>query len=252
LNLPWRQLLPALEKLGAQGLELEATGELAPAQLSQTGRRELRHQLRSHGLEVAAIACPLRRGLAVVENQEARVEYLKQALAMSYELGAKVVVIEPGPLPKTDDDPGAPLLTDALTALGRHGDKVGAVLALETGLDDGPALAQYLARFDTGSLGVSFNPGNLVMHGHDPVAAARALHGRVVLVHARDARAASANRAAQEVPLGRGDIDWLQMTATLAELDYRGWVTIVRGTAMMPAEAEAGIGFLRRLVPQRT
>jgi L-ribulose-5-phosphate 3-epimerase len=248
LNLPLRQLLPALEKLGAQGLELEATGELAPAQLSQTGRRELRHKLRGHGLEIAAVACPLRRGLANPENQDARALYLKQSLTMSYELGARLVVVEPGPLPK-DDDPRGPLLADVLTILGRHGDKVGAVLALETGLDDGAALAQYLARFDSGGLGVCFNPGNLVMHGFDPLSAARALHGRIALVHAKDARAASANRAAQDVLLGRGDIDWLEMTATLAEIDYHGWLNITRGTPMSPAEAEAGIQFLRRLAP---
>jgi L-ribulose-5-phosphate 3-epimerase len=249
LNLPWRQLLPALEKLGAAGLELEATGDLAPAQLSQTGRRELRHQLRSHGLEVAALACPLRRGLAAADNQDARLDYLKQALTMSYELGPRVVVVEPGPLPRGADDPRGPLLTDVLTVLGRHGDKVGAVLALETGLDDGAAVAQYLARFDTGGLGVSFNPGNLIMHGHAPIAAAKALGRHVVLVHAKDARAASASRAAQEVLLGRGDIDWLEMTATLAEIDYRGWLTITRATPMTPAEAEANVQFLRRLAP---
>jgi sugar phosphate isomerase/epimerase len=209
----------------------------------------LLHLLRGHGLEVAAVACPLRRGLAVAENQDARLEYLKQALTMSYELGARIVVIEPGPLPSGADDPRGPMLIDALTALGRHGDKVGAVLALETGLDDGAALDQFLSRFDTGGLGAALNPGNLIMHGHAPFAAARALQRRVALVHAKDARATSASRAAQEVPLGHGDIDWLEMMAVLTEIDYRGWLTITRGTPGAAAEASAAVQFLQRLLP---
>jgi L-ribulose-5-phosphate 3-epimerase len=249
LNLPLRQLLPALPKLGAAGLELEATGDLAPAQLTQTGRRELRHLLRGHGLEVAAISCSLRRGLAVEENQEARLEYLRQALTLSYEMGPRVVVIEPGPLPAGDDDPRKPILIEALTALSRHGDKVGATLALEMGLESGSALAEFLAKFDTGGLGACLNPGNLLMHGHAPVGAARALNRRVALVHARDARLAGAGRGADETPLGQGDVDWLEMLSVLEEIDYRGWLTITRGGTMSLAEAGASVGFLRRLVP---
>ena len=48
------------------------------------------------------------------------------------------------------------------------------------------------------------------MHGFDPYEAARALNRRVVHVHAKDARLVGASRTAQEVPLGHGDIDWMQ------------------------------------------
>lgn len=244
-----RQLLPALAKLGATGLELEATGDLAPAQLSQTGRRELRHLLRGAGLEAAALACPLRRGLAAAENQDVRLDYLRQALTLSHELGAGVVVIEPGPLPTGDDDPHAPLFTEALTTLARHGDRVGAVLALETGLDAASALDKLLARFDTAGLGVCLNPGNLLAHGHAPTDAARILGPRLAAVHAKDARLTSASRAAEEVALGAGDVDWLELLGTLEEVGYRDWLTISRTTPLTLAEATASVAFLRRLAP---
>ena len=63
LALPFRRSLPLAQKLGAQGVELEAIGELTPKNLTQTGRREITHLLRSHDLSVSAIVCPLRRGL---------------------------------------------------------------------------------------------------------------------------------------------------------------------------------------------
>lgn len=247
--MPLRRSLPELRKLDVAGVELEAVGDLAPAQLSDTGRRELRHLFRSYDLELTALACPLRRGLAVPENQEARLDYLRQALSMSWDLGAKIVVIEPGPITYDDKDPRKIILNEALTALGRHGERVGATLALETGLNEGETLAKFLDALGVGGLGANLNPGNLLIHGHDPYAAARTLRHRIVHIHAKDARIASASGSALEVPLGHGDIDWLQMIATLEEIEYRGYVTIEKTPGANPlVEAKAAVEFLKRLI----
>jgi L-ribulose-5-phosphate 3-epimerase len=250
--MPLRRSLPELRKLAVAGVELDAVGDLAPAQLSQTGRRELKHLLRSYDLELSALACPLRRGLGVAENQEARLEYLRQALSLSWDLEAKIVIIHPGPLPPPDadkNDPRWPILLEALTTLSRHADRVGAALALETGLESGATLAKFLAGFDTAGLAANFNPGNLLIHGHDPYAAAQVLRSRIVHVHAKDARLASASRGAEDVPLGHGDIDWLQMLATLEEIEYRGFVTIEQTPRVNAlADAKAAVEFLQRIM----
>jgi L-ribulose-5-phosphate 3-epimerase len=266
LGTPLRRALPIAHKLAVAGLEIDATGDLSPAQLSQTGRRELKHLLRSHDLELAAIACPLRRGLGVPENQEARIDFIRQALSLSWDLGAKVVVIQPGPLPAdlrsqeagagerrgvspTWQDPRQTILEEALTILAKHADRVGSVLALETGLESGEHLRDFLATFDSGGLAASLNPGNLLIHGHDPYAAAQRLREKVAYVHAKDARLASASRDAQEVPLGHGDIDWLQLCGALEEIEYGGFVTIERTPGADPVgEAKAAVGFLQRIL----
>src|SRR5262245_5917358 len=252
LGMPLRRSLPELRRLAVAGVELDAVGDLAPGQLSQTGRRELKHLLRSYDLELTALACPLRRGLGVPENQEARIEYLRQALSMSWELGAKFVVIHPGPIPPPDADPSDPrwtILTEALATLARHADRVGAALALETGLESGDVLAKFLARFDAAGLAANLNPGNLLIHGHDPYAAAQALRSRIVHVHAKDARLASASRGAEEVPLGHGDIDWLQLLATPEQIQYGSYLTIeppARSSSL--AESKAAVEFLHRIM----
>jgi L-ribulose-5-phosphate 3-epimerase len=245
LNLPWRRALAAAQKLAVPGVELAAVGDFAPAQLSQTGRRELRHLLRSHNLELAALLCPLRRGLDVAQNQEPRIDLIKEVLSLSFDLGPRCVVIEAGKVPEKEDDARAPLLKEALLALGRHGDRVGAALALQTGLESGAALANYLDRFDTGSLGACYNPGNLLMSGHDPYTSARALGRRILYSHASDARYSSASAGARPVPAGHGDIDWLQLLGTLEEIGYRGWLTIPHEAG---ADAAAGVAFLKRLL----
>src|SRR5262249_35135971 len=156
------------QKLGISGVELDATGDFAPRALSQTGRRELRHLLRSHNLELTAVGCPLRRGLDVAENQQQRIDHVREVLSLAFDLGPRLIVAPAGKLPDKQDDPRGPLMKEALTALGHHGDRVGSVLALETGLDSGAALKEYLEQFDTGSLAACFNPGGLLIGGHDP------------------------------------------------------------------------------------
>jgi sugar phosphate isomerase/epimerase len=249
LGLSLRRGIAEAERLGVGGVQLDATGELAANNLSQTGRRELRHLLRAHNLEPTALGCPLRRGLDVAENQQGRIDHVKKVQALAFDLGARVVIVEAGRIPEDLSGPSASLLTEALLALAQQGDRSGVVLALQTGLEPGLVLSRFLDRFDTGGLGVNFDPANLLSNGSDPYESAAALHGRIVHAHARDARQASASRAAQEVPLGHGDIDWLRLLSVLEEIDYHGWLTIVRDTGSdRRADVAAAVGFLRRFI----
>src|SRR5262249_15878569 len=127
-------------------------------------------------------------------------------------------------------------------ALARHGDRTGATLALVSGLESGAALKAYLDRFDTGSLAACLDPANLLIGKHDPYAAARALGKSIAQCRGTDAR--YAGQAGRHVPLGHGDIDWLQMLATLEEVEYRGWLLV---KAQGETEAAASLTFLRRL-----
>src|SRR5262249_15448619 len=200
-------LRPALEearKLGVAGIELAAAGDLVPRNLTQSGRRELRHLLRGHGLELTALNCPLRRGFDTPDDLQPRIEYVQNVMALCYDLGALAVIVQAGRIPEKPDDPRAGLLTESLYALAQHGDRVGVRLALETGLESADTLKSFLDRFDSGGLSVNYDPANLLMNGFDPLAAVRTLAGRIVHAHAKDARAATASRSAQEVPLGHG------------------------------------------------
>ena len=110
-------------------------------------------------------------------------------------------------------------------------------------------LAQFLGRFDTGGLGVHLDPANLLLNGFDLYESARGLQGKIVHAAARDARKSGASRAAQEVPLGHGDIDWLYLLGVLEEIEYRGWLVVSRESGdRRAADVAEGVGFLRRLI----
>jgi sugar phosphate isomerase/epimerase len=250
-GLPLRRALQEAERLGVGGVQVDAAGDLSPNSLSQTGRREFRHLLRSHNLELTALGCPLRHGLDMPENQDGRIDHVRKVMSLGFDLGPRVTIVQAGRAPAEDETSArAALLTESLTVLGHHGDRSGTVLALETGLESGAALAKYLDRFDTGGLGVNLDPGNLLMREFDPYESARALQGKVVHCHAKDARKAGTSRAAQEVTLGAGDIDWMQFLGVLEEVEYRGWLVVKRESGGGPQEMAAAVGFLRRFLPQ--
>ena len=117
LALPLRPALEEARRLGVGGIELPTVGELAPDNLSQTGRRELRHLLKSHGLELTALNCPLRRGFDTAENLQPRIEYVRKALALSFDLGPRIVIVQAGRIPEKGDDTRAGFLTESLRAL---------------------------------------------------------------------------------------------------------------------------------------
>jgi L-ribulose-5-phosphate 3-epimerase len=249
LGFPLRRALQEAQRLGVAGVQVDAAGDLAPQNLSQTGRRELRNLLRTHGLELTALGCPLRRGLDTAENQEARIEHVKRVMSLSFDLGPRVTIVQAGRVPEKAEDPRAGLLSEALRELGAHGDRTGTTLALETGLESGQVLRTFLDRFDTGGLGVNLDPANLLMNGFDPYESARALRSKVVRCDAKDARQSGPSRAAREVPLGHGDIDWLLFVSVLEEIEYRGWLTVEHeeGENRL-ADVAAGVKFLRRFV----
>jgi sugar phosphate isomerase/epimerase len=247
-GLPLRAGLAKAAKLGVAGIQFDAVGELAPPRLSATGRRELVHLLRSHNLSLAAIVCPLRRGLDESTDLEQRLDRLRQAMSLSFDLGARLVAIDAGRIPSESDDPRRLTMQESLSALGRHGDHIGAMLALRTGAESGESLAKLFNRIDSGAVGVNYDPACWLSNDFDPLHELSAVSRRVVHVYAKDARRVSALQRSAAVPLGHGDLDWMQIVATLSAMEYRGWIVVERtGDRKSELEVAASVSFLRRL-----
>jgi L-ribulose-5-phosphate 3-epimerase len=270
LGLPLRAALEQAARMGAAGAQVDAAGDLSPERLSGTGRREFVNLLSSLNLQLSALNCPLRRGLDMAEDQQPRLERVRKTMTLSYDLGARVAIVE---LPRIPDDlneepspqptragglilASAPLaanpatvLRESLADLGKFGDRIGASLALEFGLDAADRVAAYLARFDTGALGVDYDPANMFLSGFDPIQSLTPLRGRILHVQARDARRSGVTRTGAEVALGAGDIDWMTLIAVLDSLEYRGWVSVKRdlGDERL-ADVTNGVAFLRRFI----
>jgi len=248
LRLPFKKALLTARELGADAVEIDARGELRPDDLSHTGVRQLRKMLDDLNLRVSAVTFRTRRGFAAVDELEERIDATKRALKLAYDLGANVVVNHIGRVPPESDAATTSMLIQALSDIGRHSQRVGAMLAAETGTESGADLAALIARLPPGSIGVDFNPANLIIHGHSPREAAAALAPHVLHIHATDATRDLALGRGVEVALGQGSAEFPELLALLEEQQYRGYITVARRDTSDPlADVRQAIEFLRNL-----
>lgn len=245
---PFRAALPLVAQMGLQGVQFDAVGDFHPDQLTQTGRREVRHLVTMHHLEMAALNCPLRYGLDIQEQYEGRIQHVKKVMQLAFDLGTRLAIVAAGEVPADEKSVAHALLQNSLLELGRHGDQIGVRLALEAGYEPPELLKAFLGGMNTGGLAVNVDPALVVLQRRNPAALVRELSSWVVHVNARDARPGRADRAGNEVPLGAGHVEWMAFLSALEEIGYHGWLTIKRGPTLDPlADLKAAVGFLRTL-----
>ena len=149
----------------------------------------------------------------------------------------------------------------------------GVVLGMENHYKDGfwkyPEFAQKMNRFveivgavsDHEYFGVQYDPSNAIVAGDDPIALLRRVVDRVVSMHASDRYLAEGatledlrqsdgtigySASLRHGVTGKGLNDYHAIFRTLAEHNYRGWVSIEDGMNGMEEMAES-LAFLRRM-----
>ncbi len=227
LGQPLKPALLLASQFGAKGVQLDARNEAKPAEMSGTGRRQLAHALAEIGLQLASLDFPLRRPLWDVERLDARIEGLKQTMALAYELKTRTVTVRLGGLPEQTDEAGPGLLKDVLDDLARHGNHVGVTVAIGPGREPAARVLEVLGNVTAGPIGVNFDPAAAVMSGASASEALQALRALVLHVLIRDA-VQDFDGGGTEVPVGRGDVPWDEILAVLQGTDYGGWLTVER------------------------
>lgn len=227
LRLPLKSAIATAASIGADAIEINARTQLRPAEMTRTAVRHFKKTLADFNLKVASIHFPTRRGYATAEALEQRIEATKAAMTMAYELGCNVVVNQIGRIPETDND-AFNTITQALSDIGNHGNRCGAKLAAQTGIDDGETMKHLIDRLPVGSLEIDFDPAGLMFHNHNVGDAMKILAPHVAHVRTRDAVEDLSQGKRVEVQLGRGSVDWAQLLGLLEEKNYSGYLTVQR------------------------
>ncbi len=244
---PIRKAIQAAIEIGATGIQFDVRKDLRPTDLSDSGRRQLRHDLEAEGLTIPSLSFSTRRSLYDPDQLEARVSGLKQALEFAYQLRVPIVVARVGAIPQDKDSAEFKLLMEVLNDVARHGNRIGATLAITPTRESAAELKELIAQVSDGLVGINFDPAVFAMCGHDAIAAFRELHRQVLHITARDG-VRDIDGSGQEVVLGRGDVDWPELIALLAEADYRGWLTVDRSHSDNPTrDAERALAYLKNV-----
>ena len=225
---PVRDQIQEAARLGAKGVVVNAIGDLAPQRLGETGRRELRHILRTVELKLIALALPTRRPFDTTDQLDDRLRRADAAFAMAFDLGTNVVLARVGAIPPQEDAERLEIFTNAVRDLGRRADHRGVRLAIETGADPGKKLAEFFEALGIPTLAASIDPASLLQTGVDPVATIRELGAWVAHAYANDATGSS--RSAPSNPRGfgfpPGALDWEEYLGALEEIGYHDFLTV--------------------------
>lgn len=255
--------------LKLDGVQLHmAKGEYAPENMTPARRRELLDMVRSNGMVISAVCGEQSLGFVHKDKNLELIERAKRILDMARDLDCNIVTTHIGVIPSDKHCERYDVMQKACYALSEYADSVDAHFAIETGPEPADTLCAFLD--DLGSTGVAVNldPANLVMvTGDDPIKAVYTLKNYIVHTHAKDGKLLKkgdvehlyATAAAeqyhgqflQEMPLGKGDVNYPEYLTALTDIGYRGFLTIERECDDTPGEDIANAAhYLRELTGQ--
>lgn len=140
----------------------------------------------------------------------ANLERARAAANLAQTLRLPLVTMHAGFLPEDRRDPERAKLVGRLREIVSSFADAGARIGFETGQESAATLLEVLGEIGAPSAGVNFDPANMILYGTgDPVAALAEHLPRVLQVHVKDARPSRIRGEwGEEVPVGRGAVDW--------------------------------------------
>ena len=225
---PIRAQVRQAAEAGAKGVVIEAIGDLAPMQLTETGRREIRHLLRSVDLVLVGLHLPTRRAFDTFDQIEDRLARADRVLALAYDLGTRLILVRAGAIPTIEEESKRAAFDTTMTELAQRADHRGLTVALETGTEPGEVMKAVLDAQNRPNLAASIDPAYLLRNGYDPVAAVRDLGlwvGHAYLHQAVGARG-GVELASRRNTRGAASLDWESYLGAFEEINYQGAMTI--------------------------
>ncbi|GAC1638241.1 MAG: sugar phosphate isomerase/epimerase [Candidatus Acidiferrum sp.] len=173
---------------------------------------------------------PLTIGLVPRATREARAEHIRKASDFAKSCGISAVQTHCGFLP---EDPNGALYKETVTVLrelAKNCRANGQNFRYETGQETPITLVRTIQDVGVDNQGVNFDLANLILYGKaNPVDAIEILAPHIQGIHAKDGLwPTNPKNLGEEVPIGKGKVDFPRVIARLKEIHYQGAVTIER------------------------
>ncbi len=162
--------------------------------------------------------------------------------------GISLVSFHAGFLPHPPSDPLRATMLDRLRTIADLFASRGVALALETGQESATTLVEALTELDRPSVGVNFDPANMILYGMgDPIEAIERLAPWVRQVHIKDAIGSrEPGTWGTETPVGKGSVKWREFLPRTAGVDL---VIEREGGSCRDEDILAARDLVRGLVP---
>jgi L-ribulose-5-phosphate 3-epimerase len=173
---------------------------------------------------------PLTIGLVPRETRAARIAHLKKASDFAKQCGISAVQTHCGFIPENPNDPLYKETVAAMREVAEYCKRNGQYFRYETGQETPITLVRAIRDVGLESQGVNFDLANLILYGKaNPVDAIEILAPYVQGIHAKDGLwPTNPRQLGEEVPIGKGKVDFPRIIARLKEMKYGGAVTIER------------------------
>ncbi|MBM4030528.1 MAG: sugar phosphate isomerase/epimerase [Planctomycetes bacterium] len=233
----------SLKKVLDVGVTNAQMGRPPDAWLTPAKAAELKKMIKRSGVTVTTVFCgfdgeryddipTVQRTVGFVpkDTRAARVKKARQIADFAKILGVKNVAAHIGFVPEDPCDPDYKEIVRTVGSFADYLKKNRQNLCLETGQETGECLLRFIHDLGRSNVKVNFDPANMILYGSgEPIPALKLVGKYVAGVHAKDGVwPTEKDKLGTEMPLGKGKVNIPLFIETLAELGYRGPLTIER------------------------
>lgn len=237
-RLDLKNALAQAQAIGLAGIQLSnLRDEINIEDISEKRANELVRIFKEHGLVISAV-CGDIGGFAVEDEREAgtRVARTRRIMDNTRQLGVAIVQTHIGRIPEDFNDKKAVIMRKCLEEIGQYGQKVGVVLATETGPEPASTMKRFLDTIRVPAIKVNYDPANLVMKGFDCIGGVAELKAYIVHTHAKDGRKEKDAQGRKEQPLGQGEVNFPRYIQAMDAIGFKGFYVIEREVGENPAK----------------
>ena len=165
--------------------------------------------------------------------RQARMDALKQTSDFAKMLGVGRIQTHCGFIPEDPHDALYPETVAAIKELTLHCAGNGQSFLMETGQETPTTMLRMIKDVNHPALGVGLDTANVILYGKaNPVDAVKVLGPHVQAMHAKDGKwPTDPDKLGQEVLIGKGEVNFVEVFKQLKAVGYKGAVSIERETS---------------------
>ncbi len=242
-----KDAINAASELGFKSVQIDATQrEIAPENLSMTGRRELRRIIDVNRLSLCALGGELGVGFINHNEFDFIIKRTKEIINLALDLQTNIVTLQIGSIPTDNGTTHWHAVNTALSEIGQHAENYGCRMAVKASYDNYSTLKDFLKSLHTDGVKLIYDPASLMIANLDSINGIYELHEYIVHTNLWDTRQTEEGRQI-EVPIGDGIIQVEEFASALDSTGYYGSYVINSKTMQDPIEnIKKGKEFLDR------